>query len=217
MSACLVIVGPSPRTTQMYTQMLVGWAVGAHLGPAPALGLPPGEIDHEQWGRAGRRAPGAEQDPQVSVEKQQPPCGGGGGGLTVGSMGWKPDLCMVLFWCSASLLSSFPSPLPAYPQTCGAELYPWHQLGRCARRPLWHPAHAGCLGAHAGVCLTPQEQSQVSLAGSHHHFSLSMVAGPASLSYAWHVCGHRGQLWRYLVLVVLVLCLVCLLLFLHNA
>lgn len=67
----------------MYTQMLVGWAVGAHLGPAPALGLPPGEIDHEQWGRAGRRAPGAEQDPQVSVEKQQPPCGGGGGGLMV--------------------------------------------------------------------------------------------------------------------------------------
>ena len=63
----------------------------------------------------------------------------------------------------------------------------------------------------------PQEQSQVSFAGSHHHFSLSMVAGLASLSYAGHVCGHSGQLWSYLVLVVLVLCFVCLLLFLHNA
>ena len=44
-----------------------------------------------------------------------------------------------------------------------------------------------------------------------------MVAGLASLSYAGHVCGHSGQLWSYLVLVVLVLCFVCLLLFLHNA
>lgn len=117
-------MGPFPRTTQMYTQMLVGWAVGAHLGPSSALGLPRGEIDHEQWGKAERRAPGAEQDPQESVEKQQPPCGGGWGGLMVGSMGWKPDLCMVLFWCSDSLFSSLPSPLPAYPQTRGAELYP---------------------------------------------------------------------------------------------
>lgn len=51
---------------------------------------------------------------------------GVGVGLMVGSMGWKPDLCMVLFWCSDSLFSSLPSPLPAYPQTRGAELYPWH-------------------------------------------------------------------------------------------
>lgn len=38
-----------------------------------------------------------------------------------------------------------------------------------------------------------------------------------SLSYAWHACGHRGQLWSDLVLVALVLCFVCLLLFLNNA
>lgn len=47
---------------------------------------------------------------------------------------------------------------------------------------------------------------------------LSLCGGWAgSLSYAWHVCGHRGQLWSYLVLVALVLCFVCLLLFLNNA
>ena len=63
----------------------------------------------------------------------------------------------------------------------------------------------------------PQERSRVSFAGSHHDFSLSIVAGLASLSDAWHVCGHGGQLWSYSVLVVLVLCFVCLLLFLHNA
>lgn len=48
------------------------------------------------------------------------------GGLMVGSMGWKPDFCVVLFWCSDSLFSSLPSPLPTYPQTRGAELHPWH-------------------------------------------------------------------------------------------
>lgn len=95
--------------------MLVGWAVGAHLGPAPALGLPPGEIYHEQWGKAERRAPGAEQDPQESVRSNSHHVAGVGVGLMVGSMGWKPDLCMVLFWCSDSLFSSLPSPLPAYP------------------------------------------------------------------------------------------------------
>lgn len=90
----------------------------------------------------------------------------------------------------------------------------------------WADVHAGLSGTPLTLAAlvptlesdsSPQEQSQVSFAGSHHHFSLSMVAGLASLSYAQHVCGHSGQLWSYLVLVVLVLCFVCLLLFLHNA
>ena len=129
----------------------------------------------------------------------------------VGSMGWKPDLCMVLFWCSDSLFSSLPSPLPAYPQTVGQS---------CIPGTSWADVHAGLSVSTltlAALVPTTGEQSQVSLAGSHRHFCLSMVAGPASLSYAWHVCGHRGQLWSYLALVALVLCFVCLLLFLHNA
>lgn len=71
------MVSPAPRTAQMWIQM----SAGPCLGPAPALGLPPGGIEREQWGRVGRKGwpPGEprvlRKAPEEPAERQ-PLCSG---------------------------------------------------------------------------------------------------------------------------------------------